>query len=88
MVRVQMDGTLGYLREALSNYYEQSEVCRRVYEKIESKSYESELEFVRELDEEEHVFLNKTLKREIEYAEDGMDPTRYRQLNEVYELLI
>ncbi|WP_078553984.1 sigma-G-dependent sporulation-specific acid-soluble spore protein CsgA [Bacillus alkalicellulosilyticus] len=82
-----MDATLGYLRESLANYYEKHEVCRRIYEKLETNNYEGELQFVRDLDEVEIGYLNSILPKEINYATKEQDPIRTSQLVEVYELL-
>ncbi|MDQ0228800.1 sigma-G-dependent sporulation-specific acid-soluble spore protein CsgA [Metabacillus malikii] len=81
-----MDFTLGYLREALSNY-EDNAICLRIYKKLKTKDYNSEVEFVRVLDEEEIHFLNNVLPKEIKYAFNEQDFIRGNQLNEVYELL-
>ncbi len=82
-----MDFTLGYLREALSNY-DRSSVCHRITKKLMNGSYHSEQDFVRVLDEDEIQFLNNVLPDEIKYAFNEQDYIRGNQLNEVYELLI
>ncbi len=82
-----MDSTLGYLRESLSNYTEEQQIVQQIYDKINAKNYSSEGEFVRELDEVEIKFLNRILLTEIEYAKNGNDQKRAKELNEVFELL-
>ncbi|MDE3838942.1 sporulation protein [Bacillus methanolicus] len=82
-----MDKTLGYLREIVSNYTEQSSLCKKIYEKIEKNLDSSEEDFVRKLSQKEINYLNEILPQEIRYAKDEKDNERVRQLNEVYELL-
>lgn len=82
-----MDQTLGYLREVMANYTEQSSLSKRIYKKIEDNLNSSEGAFVRLLNEEEMNYLNEILPHEINYARDEQDEKRARQLNEVYELL-
>ncbi|MBU7593254.1 sigma-G-dependent sporulation-specific acid-soluble spore protein CsgA [Metabacillus halosaccharovorans] len=82
-----MDFTLGYLREALSNY-DRSSVCNRITNKLTNGKFHTELDFVRILEEDEIQFLNNVLPDEIKYAFNEQDFIRGNQLNEVYELLI
>lgn len=82
-----MDKTLGYLREIVSYYTEQSSLCKKIYEKIEKNLDSSEEDFVRKLSQKEINYLNEILPQEIRYAKDEKDNERVRQLNEVYELL-
>lgn len=82
-----LDTTLAYLRETLSNHLHHS-AAQKIYKKLLENNYQSEGEFVRELEEREVNFLNKVLRDEIRYAEDEQDQIRVNQLNEVYELLI
>ena len=82
-----MDFTLGYLREALSNY-DRSSICNRITTKLTNEKFHTELDFVRTLDEDEIQFLNNVLPDEIKYAFNEQDFIRGNQLNEVYELLI
>ncbi|MFD1738498.1 sporulation protein [Bacillus salitolerans] len=83
-----MEQTLGYLREILSNYLDHQAQSRQIYEKLESTQYENEQAFVRALDEEETLYLNKILPDEINHALEEQDYTRMSELNNVYELLI
>lgn len=83
-----MDKTLGYLRESLSNWAENNEYALQLFKKIESNQYKNEEEFVRDLSEEEVIYLNNVLPTELEYAKDEQDGLRYAQLNEVFEQLI
>lgn len=76
-----------YLRESLSNYTDDYHDCQRIYQKLHEKEYETEEDFVRELDENELEILNAILKKEIDYAKDEQDEKRTHELNEVYELL-
>jgi hypothetical protein len=82
-----LDRTLGYLRETLSNYTEQYSLGQSLYEKVSQLKYTSEGAFVKDLSEEEIDFLNKILPDEIQYAKDEQDEKRAHELNEVYELL-
>lgn len=82
-----MDFTLGYLREALSNY-DRSSVCHRISKKLENGSFKSEKDFVLLLEDDEVQFLNNVLPDEIKYAFEEQDFIRGNQLNEVYEQLI
>lgn len=82
-----LEMTLGYLRESLSNYTEEDQVCRKVYEKLERNNYQNEEEFVRDLTTQEIEKLNEIMKEEIDYAKQEQDEKRARELNEVYELL-
>lgn len=82
-----MDGTLGYLRESLSNYTEKYQSCQAIYDKLKQNDYQNEFEFVNDLDEAEMVVLDFVLKNEINYAKKEQDEKRTHELNEVYELL-
>lgn len=81
-----MDKTLGYLRESLSNHLE-NRIGQSIYKKFISNHYSGEGEFVKDLDENEISYLNGVLKREINYAKREQDHKRTYELNEVYELL-
>jgi len=84
-----MEQTLAYLREILSNYLDtHDDTPKRIYQKLISKSYRGEGEFVRDLTQKESAFLDRILPHEIRYAMDERDYERVYQLNEVYELLI
>jgi hypothetical protein len=82
-----MDQTLGYLRETLSNYTDDHSDGRNIYRKLMEGQYSSEGEFVRQLDQKEINFLNKMLPEEIKYAKEEKDEKRAHELNEVFELL-
>ncbi|MDX8362908.1 MULTISPECIES: sigma-G-dependent sporulation-specific acid-soluble spore protein CsgA [Bacillaceae] len=82
-----MDKTLRYLQETLSNYLDKHNISEQIYEKLLAKTYRSEGDFVKELNEEEISFLDEVLPDEIIYALDEQDFKRVEQLNEVYELL-
>ncbi|QQZ11203.1 sporulation protein [Heyndrickxia vini] len=82
-----MDTTLAYLRESLSNHLNHR-IGEEIYKKLHSSTNQNELEFVRNLSEDETAFLNSVLAKEIRYAQDEQDQTRVTQLNEVYELLL
>ncbi|MUK88836.1 sporulation protein [Ornithinibacillus sp. L9] len=81
-----MDNTLLYLRESLANYIE-NDLCKEIYRKIESNHYESEEEFIEDLDDKEMAYLDSLLERELNYAKNVGDDTRIDQLTEVFELL-
>ncbi|WP_369797422.1 sporulation protein [Paucisalibacillus sp. EB02] len=81
-----IDHTLLYLRESLSNY-EGNELSQSIHQKLQNKNYQSEKEFVEDLDDREMQYLDKILAREISYAENVQDDLRIQQLREVYEIL-
>ena len=83
-----VDKTLGYLREILSNYTDQHSLGKQLYHKLSEGHYSSEGAFVRHLNQKEINFLNDILPKEINYAKEEQDEKRAYQLNEVYELLL
>src|SRR5690625_3397215 len=80
--------SLKYLRESLSNYIEEDEICKHIWEKLLGKDYGSEIEFIEQLEDEEVVQLNHVLEKEIDYAHDVQDEVRIKELNDIYELLL
>jgi hypothetical protein len=82
-----LDQTLGYLKEILSNYTDDHTEGRHIYKKLTAGAYPSEGSFVRDLNQKEINFLNNILPEEINYAKAEQDEKRAYQLNEVYELL-
>ena len=82
-----MDKTLGYLRETLSNYIDESSFGKHIYRKLTEGHFSSEETFVRHLSQREIEFLDDILQREIKYAKEEKDQKRAYELNEVYELL-
>lgn len=82
-----VEHSLMYLRESLSNYVEESALCQQIYTKLETNKYDNETEFVEELEEEEIVYLDHLLAKEINYAQSVQDDIRVRELNDIYELL-
>lgn len=82
-----MDFTLGYLREAISNYDEHP-IVHTLNQKLKKGNFQTEGEFIRILNDEEIKFLNNVLPDEIRYAFNEQDYIRGNQLNEVYEMLI
>ncbi|MFV8828093.1 sporulation protein [Alkalihalobacterium sp. APHAB7] len=83
----ELDQSLAYLREALSNYIEDHPICQGVYDRLENNNYSTEEEFVGGLAEEEMKVLDIILKQEIKHAEEEQDEERTKQLNEVFEQL-
>ena len=81
-----IDHTLLYLRESLSNY-EGNDLSQSIHHKLQNNNYQSEEEFVDDLDDREMQYLDKILAREIGYAENVQDDLRLQQLREVYELI-
>lgn len=81
-----IDNTLNYLRESLSNYVD-NDMCQHLVQRIESDQYASEEQFVRSLSEEEMAYLNDVLETELNYAKNVDNDVRVKELNEVYELL-
>lgn len=84
---MEMDKSLSYLREILSNYTGEHSHGRNIYQKLSAGHFASEESFVRNLKSSEIRFLNKILPKEINYAKDEQDSERAKHLNEVYELL-
>ncbi|MBS4223312.1 sporulation protein [Lederbergia citrea] len=82
-----MDHTLSYFRESLSNY-EDDDLCKQIYKKLEAKDYGTEGKFVLDLDEEETAYLNDILDKELNYAKQVQNDIRVKELNELYELLL
>lgn len=83
-----MDNTLGYLREIVSNYTDEHSAGEQVFQKLIKGTYTSEGSFVRDLNQKEIKFLNKILPIEINYAKEEQDEKRAFELNEVFELLL
>lgn len=82
-----VDHSLMYLRESLSNYVEEDDLCQQIWSKLEDEDYEAESDFVEKLEEEEIVYLDTLLAKEINYAKNVQDEKRVKELNDVYELL-
>lgn len=82
-----VEHSLMYLRESLSNYVEENVLCQQIYTKLETKKYDNEADFVEELEEEEIVYLDDLLAKEINYAQSVQDDIRVKELNDIYELL-
>jgi hypothetical protein len=84
-----MDQSLAYLREILSLHTENSDIGKELYDKLTNGNYtgEGQLQFVRELSEDEMSFLDHVLKEAIAYSKHAQDSERANHLNEVYELL-
>lgn len=83
-----IENSLKYLRESLSNYVDIEDISQRILTKLEAHDYDSEDEFIEELDEDEIEYLNHLLENEISYAHDAQDEVRVKELNDIYELLI
>ncbi len=79
---------LAYLRETLSNYLNEHEICQRIYEKIMKASYKDEDAFVDDLSEDEMRYLNDILPDELNYAKEEQDEKRFNELNDIYGRLL
>lgn len=79
--------SLKYVQESLSNYMDDDLVSMSIYQRIEQHTFESEEEFIEELEEGEANYLDKILEREISYARSAGDDVRERELSVIYELL-
>ncbi|SDQ83731.1 hypothetical protein SAMN05216231_2724 [Virgibacillus salinus] len=77
---------MNYLRESLANY-SGNDMCQKIDKKLETEVYKNEVEFVRDLDEEEMAYLDSVLKNELAYARNVENDIRVKELTEVYELL-
>jgi len=82
-----IEKSLKYLSESLSNYIEEDHMSRKINSKLEQRDYETEIDFVEDLEDEEIEYLNMLLEREINYAENVQDDIRVKELNDIYELL-
>ncbi|WP_439649406.1 sigma-G-dependent sporulation-specific acid-soluble spore protein CsgA [Lentibacillus daqui] len=81
-----IDHTLDYLRESLANYAE-DDMGRQIIKKLESRHFSGEGAFVKALTDDEMVYLDRILDREIHYAKNVQNDIRVKELNEVHELL-
>lgn len=82
-----MKQSLLYLIESLTNYVEEDRTCQDIYEKLEQGDFTEEIDFVESLDEEEVVYLEDVLQKEIAYALRAEDETRARELEIIYQVL-
>lgn len=82
-----IEKSLKYLSESLSNYVEEDRMSQKINSKLEQQDYETESDFVEDLDDEEIEYLNTLLEREINYAQSVQDDVRVKELNDIYELL-
>ncbi|WP_231689603.1 sigma-G-dependent sporulation-specific acid-soluble spore protein CsgA [Bacillus sp. FJAT-27245] len=83
----QMDQSLAYLREILSNYTEGHSEGKKLFDLLKNE-YQSVEQFAEDLDEGGVKFLNSILPEEIDYSLNEKDEERAGQLNKVYEQLI
>ncbi|RDU36593.1 sporulation protein [Neobacillus piezotolerans] len=81
-----MDQSLAYLREILSNYTENHNEGKKLFDKLKNH-YRTAEDFAEHLDAGDITFLNSILPEEIKYALDEKDEERAEQLNNVYEQL-
>lgn len=82
-----MGYALKYLYESISNYIEEEPLSETIYQKIEQNKYETEEEFIEDLQENEIEHLDILLEREISYAQMADDDVRVKELHGIYELL-
>jgi hypothetical protein len=83
-----LEQTLAYLRESLSNWTDNYALARVISTKLDSAPYQSEEAFVKDLSDDESVFLNDILQREMSHSRSEGDDIRLEELNNVYENLI
>lgn len=81
-----IESSLLYLKESMDMYRE-NPLCESIFRKLEAKDYATESAFLTELSDEEISYLNALVRRELRYANDAEDRTRFNQLNDIYELL-
>ncbi len=62
-------------------------MCQQIIAKLEENQYSEEIEFVKDLSEEEISYLDKVLENELDYARNAQDEVRTKQLLEVFEQL-
>jgi len=84
---VILEKTLGYLREALSNYHDRDDMSKSITHKILTNQFNGEGDFVKALSQLETNYLEHLLTYEIQHAMKSGDYQRVYELNEVYELL-
>ncbi|MGM8213126.1 sporulation protein [Virgibacillus sp. W0430] len=84
---IYIDSSIRYLWESLSNHTEEDDMSLQIYKKIEQNNYETEEAFIEDLEEEEILYLDALLKKEIKYAAQAQDDKRKKELNEIYVLL-
>lgn len=82
-----MEQSLAYVREIIAGHTETSEIGNNIYEKVTNGNYSNDVQFVRELSEDETSYLNRVLQDAIEYSKQSQDIERANQLSEVYGLL-
>ncbi|TCP30557.1 hypothetical protein EV207_10586 [Scopulibacillus darangshiensis] len=87
MAQMFDDHTLDYLMESLSNWIDDDVKAVSLYRQLVAGHYPDEKAFVESLSEEEQLYLNGILTKEMDYAKTGQDDVRLTQLNEVYERL-
>lgn len=88
----RIENSLRYLKESFSNYLdeddnENSPICEQLLKKLEKNEYESENQFLNDLEEEEIEYLSFLLESEINYAHQAQDEIRLKELTEIYELM-
>lgn len=84
---IEVGHALKYLYESISNYIEEEPISEAIYQKIEKNKYETEEDFIEDLQEEEIEHLDMLLEREISYAKRVEDEVRVKELYDIYELL-
>lgn len=62
-------------------------MCQQIIAKLEENQYSEEIEFVKDLSEEEISYLDKVLENELDYARNAQDEVWTKQLLEVFEQL-
>lgn len=84
-----IESSLHYLKETLSAYLdeddnENKQMYGQLLKKLEEKKYDSEEQFLNELEEVETEFLNTLLENEINYASSAQDEVRFKELNDIF----
>ncbi|MGM8365767.1 sporulation protein [Virgibacillus sp. W0181] len=84
---IKIKRSIRYLRESLSNYTEEDNISSRIYDKMEHNNYEDIEVFIEGLEEDEILYLDGFLEKEIKYAQQASDELRAQELTEIYSLL-
>jgi len=77
---------LQYTKESIDAYIE-NPICQSIYAKLEESTYESEEEFITNLDAHELSYLDSLLHKEMQYARSANDEAKLSALTNLYEHL-
>jgi hypothetical protein len=84
---MKMEKTLGYLREALSNWTDKNEMADHIFSKLEKQEYKTEAAFIDDIEDDQLIYLTRILPHELKYAQEEDDQERYQALNKIYDMI-